>query len=104
MPSKVSCLGTGASSQAKNRVPPSWPALQRQIPSSRLPMVAAKRKPDDLCNEQDNHSLESLESPASIGSKRNLACEQAAGEFIAYRDDHERNRCRGGRRPVPVGG
>src|SRR5208282_945756 len=89
MPSKGSCLGTGAASQAKNRVPPSWQALQWQIPSSGLPMAAGMGKPHDLCNWRGDHSLESLESPASIGRKRNLACEQAAGEFIAYRDDHD---------------
>ena len=46
-------------------------------------MGAAKRQPDDLYNSRDNHSLESPESPAPIEREHNLACEQAAGEFIA---------------------
>ena len=57
---KGTCLGTGAASQAKNRVPPSWPALQWQIPSSGLPMAAGMGKPHDLCNWRGDHSLEHL--------------------------------------------
>ena len=45
-------------------------------------MAAGMGKPHDICNWRGDHSLESLESPDSVGSKRNLACEKAAGEFI----------------------
>ncbi len=52
-------------------------------------MAAGMGKPHDLCNWRGDHSRESLESPDSVGSKRNLACEKAAGEFIACRDEHD---------------
>ena len=39
-------------------------------------MAAGMGKPHDLCNWRGDHSLESLESPDSIGSKRNLEREK----------------------------
>ncbi len=46
-------------------------------------------KPHDLFSGRGKFSLESQMSTVSIGRNRNLACEQAAGEFIAYRHDHD---------------
>ena len=50
---------------------------------------AAKGKRDDLFKGRDDRSLESLESPASIGRNCNLAFEQAAREFIAQGEDND---------------
>ena len=46
-------------------------------------------KPHDPFSGRGKFSLESQVSTVSIGRNRNLACEQVAGEFIAYRDDHD---------------
>src|SRR5271166_1101890 len=46
-------------------------------------------KPHDPFGWRGKFSLESQVSTVSIGRNRNLACEQAAAEFIAYRDDHD---------------